>query len=509
MEQVAAQHGAPKPPLTKGCESRRRLVRIVPPIYGLWHCYTHSSCVCNDVISAVNRVVGEVPLPTRAGVRMVRDAIKKLWHPRQLAPLNLVDSLATFKGSKNKLYTKAYESLLVEPLREKDGRIKSFVKAEKFNSEDKVNPDPRMIQARDPRYNLHLACYLRGIEKELYGLKIDGLPVIVKCKNPRERADLLMQKWALMDDAVCVSLDCSRWDKHVDKQMLDLEHEFYMSWYVGDDMLRRLLQMQRKNVCVTSNGVKYTVDGGRMSGDMNTASGNCLLAVADIVAAMKRLCIRRYQVICDGDDLLLLVNRSDLARVKAELPGVYLLLGQELKVENVAYELQDVIFCQSKMTYGADGWTFARNWRKVLSQSCCGTKHWNDPNVVPGMFGVLGDCEMALSRGIPILQAFAEALRRNSGGARMSLSHLDSSYQYRISSYGLSDIKRLMPAEITAKARFEFERTWGVDPSTQMAIEEHLKAWAPGIVCRDVPIELTAECWEQRLDPSVPQPTVL
>jgi len=80
MERVADRHGALRPPDTKCCESRRRLVRIVPPIYGLWHCFTHTSCICNDTIACVNRVVGEVPLPTPAGIKMVEKG-----HPSPVA----------------------------------------------------------------------------------------------------------------------------------------------------------------------------------------------------------------------------------------------------------------------------------------------------------------------------------------------------------------------------------------------------------------------------------------
>jgi len=491
-----------------GCESHRRLIRIVPPIYGLWHCFTHTSCLCNDMIACVNRVIGEVPLPTRAGVSSVRKAINRLWpvNNRSLAPLSLEASLATYKGTKNKIYKRAYDSLLVEPLSRRDARIKAFVKAERFNPEDKNNPDPRMIQARDPRYNLHLAKYLRGIEHDIYGLHKHGRPVVVKCKNPSQRADLLLEKWNSFKDPICFSLDCTRWDKHVSSKMLAVEHDFYRSFYPGDLELDSLLRWQMVNICQTSNGVKYRVVGGRMSGDANTASGNVLLACGMVYAAVHTLKLKHVEVMDDGDDVLVMVERSDFERVKTRLPGIFLTYGQELKIENVADNIHDVVFCQAKMTWNGEKYIFARNWRKVLAQSCCGTKHWNDPNLVRPMFGLLGDCEMAQHQGIPIIQAFASRLRQLSLGARAKMLHLDSSYQYRVGSYNIADILDVKSRPITAKSRVEFQLTWGITPAEQIAIEQRLLLWSPDVQFRDVGVEIFRP-WVQYLDTSIDNPT--
>lgn len=510
MERIADQHGTPRPPHTKGCESRRRLIRIVPPIYGLWHCFTHSSCVCNDVISCVNRVVGVVPPPTRTGIRRLRDALGKLWTVRTLTPLTLVESLNSFKGTKNKIYMRAYDSLLVEPYSKKDNKIKAFVKAEKFNPADKDNPDPRMIQSRDPRYNLCLARYLRPLEHLVYGLKDQAsTPIIVKCMNPMQRARLVLDKWARFDEPVCFSLDCSRWDKHVNYDVLRTEHNFYRSYYPAELELDNLLRGQEVNHAVTSNGVRYSVRGGRMSGDMNTALGNCVLMVGMVYGAMDNLKIGHFEVVDDGDDCLVMVERSDLELLNEHLPRLFLAYGQELKIENLAFNWWDIVFCQSKITWNGELHTFARNWRKVLSQSTSGTKHWNDPKLVPGMFGLIGDCEMAQHHGIPILQAYAARLRQLSGGQRSKMLHLDSSYQYRVASYQLEDVASVQEHFVTWQARFEFERTWGVDPSTQLAIEDHLSRWSPTHVYRDVGDEFSRNPWCQNLDVGIPNPTVL
>lgn len=508
LEPVAAHHDTPRPPTTLGCESRRRLVRIVPPIYGLPHCVVHTNCLCNDIVSIRNRVLGEVPLPTKEGIRQVRRAIKKLWPVEPLHPLTLEQALATFKGRRWKVYTRAYESLKVNPLDKRDATIKSFVKAERFDPGDKENPDPRPIQARDPRFNIHFARFLRPLEPKIYGLHRHGYPVVAKCKNPQQRADLLLQKWGLFRDPVCVSLDSSRWDKHVSSDMLRVEHDFYQAHYPGNADLAQLLKWQAVNHCKTSNGFKYSVSGGRMSGDMNTASGNIILACGMVYAACRQARIRKFEVIDDGDDILLIIERSDLARVREQLPNLFLTYGQELKIENIADDIHQVVFCQSRMTWNGERYIFARNWRKVLSQSCCGTKHWNDPFMVRPMFGLIGDCELAQHAGVPIIQAFATKLRELSRGARCRMECLDSSYQYRLGNMLISELPNVAPRMITQQARYEFELTWGVTPTEQLAIEEHLSHWNPSEVLRDLPQEMYYP-WIQHLDPTIRVPTCL
>lgn len=508
LQDVAARHGLPLLPPTKGCESRRRLVRIVPPIYGLWHCFTHTSCICNDYIACVNRVIGRVPLPTAAGVQMIKSERLKLQRKMgTFAPLSLEEALATFKGSRAKLYQQAYESLRVEPYGDKDGMIKAFVKAERFDPDDKINPDPRMIQARSPRYNLHLARYLRSIEHHIYGMRVNGDRVVAKCLNPEQRAEMLFRKMAKFDNPVVVSLDASRWDKHVSAEVLAEEHALYRACYPEDPMLDRLLNAQMNNKCTTSNGLKYQVLGGRMSGDMNTALGNVTLMVLMVKAAMRKFNIS-YDIINDGDDCLLIFEGEHLDRIIADLPKIFLEFGQELKVENIAFDPRQVVFCQSRITWNGERYIFARNWRKVLSQSCCGTKHWNIPAMVPKMFGLIGDCEMAQHAGIPILQAFASRLRELSGGQRATVACLDSSQQYRIGSWNLN-YRDAAAREITWRARAEFEITWGVSINEQLAIERQLATWTPSIVARDTPLELDPCDWTQRLDPGIPTPTVL
>jgi hypothetical protein len=151
-----------------------------------------------------------------------------------------------------------------------------------------------------------------------------------------------------------------------------------------------------------------------MSGDMNTALGNCTLMVLMVQAAMRRW--KKWDILDDGDDCLLIVEECIFNEVVAALPAIFLSYGQELKVENVARDIRDVVFCQSRVVMTPAGPLFTRNWRKVLSQAACGVNYWGIPKFVRPMLTAVGMCELVLSKGVPILQEFALALIRNGRG---------------------------------------------------------------------------------------------
>lgn len=398
-------------------------------------------------------------------------------------PWDLWKTAMSFTGPRLRKYLQAYDSLLAEPLMQADARIDAFVKSEKFNPYDKINPDPRMIQARKPRYNLVLASYLRPVEHFIYNLTHRGLPCVAKGKNARVRAQLVMQKMAAFGDPVVVSIDCSRWDLHVSKHVLLSEHMVYKRLLRGHPELDQLLDWQVENHCVTSGGIKYKVVGGRMSGDINTALGNCLLMIMMAKAGLRDMGLTEWDLFDDGDDCLLFLERRDLDRVIAHLPAMFLQFGQEVKIENVAHVYNDVKFCQSQIVLGADGYQFVRDWRKILSQGCCGTKHWANPSEVRPMLGLVGTCELALNRGVPVLQEYAIACLRNADGLRSKL-HADLGLAARVSvearAAGLEASDWLASAKISPiseEARQVFERTFGVPIWEQLEIERILASW--------------------------------
>lgn len=401
--------------------------------------------------------------------------------------------IASFPSDRRKKYQLAYDSLQVDPLDYRDATISAFVKAEKINPEEKSNPDPRMIQARDPRYNLVIAKYLRPVEHFIYNM-VDkfGFRMVAKGLNQLDRATVLKEKLSVFEDPICFSIDASRWDKHVSKKVLEIEHAFYQKCVPDYPEFDRLLKWQLRNNVRTSTGIKYVCDGGRMSGDINTALGNCLLMVIMVKAAMKKIGVG-YTLFDDGDDCLVIVERKDFNITSTLLPKIFLTYGQELKIENVADTLRSIVFCQSRVCNNGLGDVFIRDWRKVLSNACCGTKNWNDPNLVRPMMGLVGRCELALNRGVPILQAFALALLRISGGKTASLDKFASTglvCRIKYEFGGLDNIPTdALP--ITDEARLAFEEAFDTPIWEQLEVERILSCWT----LRDVKAHTVGDEW--------------
>jgi hypothetical protein len=84
--------------------------------------------------------------------------------------------------------------LALKPIRVLDSHLKTFVKAEKINWSTKPDPAPRVIQPRDPRYNVEVGRFLLPLEHKVYD-KIDelfGSPTIMSKYNSVQQAEVIV-----------------------------------------------------------------------------------------------------------------------------------------------------------------------------------------------------------------------------------------------------------------------------------------------------------------------------
>lgn len=503
LEKVAAGNTEAKPPHNWSHQSTRRLVRLTPPIEGLWPTYTHSNCVCNELVASTNRVLGEVPLPSPFGLSKLEKSVRLLARRVGRWPtLSREEFVAKFVGRRRSRYQTALETLEREPLCRRDAFVNAFVKPEKFNPADKENPDPRMIQFRNARYNIELGRVLRRAEEKLYRLKgPTGLRCVAKGLNMRDRARLLKKKMHQFSNPVVYSIDASRWDKHISIDVLKLEHLF---WRLTCDLsVVQLLKLQEKNKVRTQQGVKYVVKGNRMSGDMNTGCGNIVLMLAMVFAIMGELKLNKWDFFDDGDDCLIIVDKLEEDKLKT-LQACFLEFGQEIKLENRAEELEQVVFCQCKPVQLPAGWTMVRNWKKVLSQDACGVRRWNVPKLVRPMLNAIGQCELALHPGCPIIQEYALACIRNGDGTVPKGFFDDEEIYYKLGRGNYSSELNYEPVAIPSFARESFARAYNVSIQEQLDIESKLRAWVVETeYSRDGGLELTHE-WKLDVKPTDP-----
>jgi hypothetical protein len=103
------------------------------------------------------------------------------------------------KGSLSN-YDPATNSLLVSgygDVADDFGVKKAFVKAEKINFTAKPDPAPRVIQPRDPRYNVEVGVYLRPLEHSIYRAiaEVYGGPTVMKGYSAEGVAQQMRGMW--------------------------------------------------------------------------------------------------------------------------------------------------------------------------------------------------------------------------------------------------------------------------------------------------------------------------
>lgn len=456
------------------CLTRRRLTRCRPDIPGLYNPFAHGNCACNEYVAARGRVVGDVPRMTVEGRRLLHVELRKIARRTPRTVKMTVDSfLRRYGGRRKTRYQNAADSLKERGITEADSIVSSFVKAEKLDPTSKSNPDPRMIQCRNARYNIELGRHLRPIEHHIYRTKSAlGMPQIGKGLNSVERAYWLEEKFSLFGNPVCYSLDASRFDQHVGLEMLTEEHLFYTA-VDPDPYFAWLLDMQKKNRCYTQNGIKYETTGKRMSGDMNTASGNCLLMLAMTRGVCSTLGVLKYELFVDGDDTLLIIDKSEEFKL-GNLAAAFLEFGHEIKLEGRAECLENVQWCQSRFVRTSPP-RMVRDWRKVLSTATGGTKYWHYPSMQPDMYTTVGACFYAEMRGVPILSVYARKLLSAQG--KIIKDFENSDYHQRALLEGMKGVPVSVESEITSESRVSFEVAYGLSVMEQIHIENLIENW--------------------------------
>jgi hypothetical protein len=493
-------------PVDDGVQHSRRVVHLaVPAIPGLFVPFAHHDCIHNQIISVHNRVCGVVPHPSGHGIMLMRMGAKFI---KYALPKTEQEELGLFfqkyTGNKFLRYQRALDNLLKNGLVKSGAGCSMFVKCEKLDPV-KINPDTRAIQFREAEYCVALASFLKPMEHLLYSLKLTTphirtrTRVVGKGLNQVERASLLIKKMEAFDNPRVISLDCKRFDQHVSYEALQVEHSVYLASN-PDPWFRQLLSWQLLNTVRSSLGMKYVTRGKRMSGDMNTALGNCVQMIAMVVGVMEWLEVD-FDLLDDGDDCLLFVEATDLPLVQAQLPLYFLLMGHELKVESVASELTEVEWCQSKPVFDGQKWKFVRNPFKVMSCALVGTR-WNigSERVRLEYLAGIAQCELVLNSGVPVLQEFAKALLRNSKDAHPRYDR-NSGEWWRY----VRELRYVGPQEIAFDSRISFAKAFGVSVEEQLHYERVLAAWnfevgplIPESVSRDP--ETWVDCRDEHLE---------
>ncbi len=382
--------------------------------------------------------------------------------------------LAPLSGSKLARYTVAADSVEALDIEKKDAYLQTFVKAEKLNVTAKSDPDPRVIQPRSARYCYAVGLYIKGCEHRIYKAidRMFGQKTVMKGLNADQRGMAFHKVWSSFTDPVAIGLDASRFDQHVSRALLEFEHSVYNAMY-NEPELARLLTMQLVNkgfVRAVDGTIKYTVEGSRMSGDMNTSLGNVLLMCLMVHAYLQDKPFRSA-LLNDGDDCVVIVERGD-ATALDDLPDWFLQLGMIMKVEPAVDVLEEIEFCQAHPIEVTPGvWRMVRDPRVVLSKDLCVVKPVRDEQTWKKFRRAIGECGLALAGDVPVFNQFYSALFRDTTLSKGAMKK----FRKRSPETGMDYLALGMHpkfSEPTSCCRVSFAKAFGIWPDLQVAMEQ-------------------------------------
>ena len=380
-----------------------------------------------------------------------------------------------YTGTKHRVYKRAHLSLQRKGLCEKDSHLTSFVKFEKQD----VQKAPRVINPRNPRYNLTLGKYLKHSEKHFYrainaAYGQHTSATVVKGFNATVSAEILRAKWDRFSDPVAVGLDASKFDMHVSVPALRYEHSFYKSLFPDSTELCTLLSQQEYNrgcAYAADGKVKFGITGTRSSGDLNTSLGNCIIMCSLVFAYAHERNIP-LELANNGDDCVVFMERHNLERFSQDLDSWFRSQGFAMTVEKPCHRFEEVEFCQTHPVHTPQGWRMVRNHHAVLTKDpMCLVPIPNDSTYRKWLYAV-GECGMNATFGVPVQYEFYKALWRLgtpcTAGFKETIFR-NTGWAQRVNGLQATD------APITDTSRVSYYSAFGVLPDVQCMLEDYYR----------------------------------
>lgn len=409
------------------------------------------------------------PQPKKLVFNRLNGLRKRLYgvlKPTPIVPRADLPSLYT--GRKREIYQRAVDSLELRGICPRDAWVSTFLKAEKVNFDAKDDPAARAIQPRSTRYCAEVARYLKLFEKRLFKAfeVLYGYAVILKGMNAQQTAGQLRSNWDSFSKPVAIGLDASRFDQHVSYDALRWEHSVYNGVFKCAT-LAKLLSWQLINhgiARVAGWRLDYTVRGCRMSGDINTSLGNCLLmtAIVLVYCEWKRIRVRLSN---NGDDCVLILEQCDLPRL-AGLDAWFLDFGFKLTREAPVTVFERIEFCQSQPVMTGSGWRMVRNPLTAMSKDCVSLQSWDTETDIQWWAHAIGSCGLSLTQGVPVWEQWYRRLLRIGREAPDGVRERANECGMYYMSAGVQG------CEVTAESRVSFYRAFGIAPDIQVALED-------------------------------------
>jgi len=280
-------------------------------------------------------------------------------------------------------------------------------------------------------------------------------------------ARVMYDSWLQFSHPVALCLDHSKFDGHYCTQLLDLEHQYWNKCYKSK-YLKWLLKQQIHNRGKTQAGLRYKMNGHRASGEYTTSEGNGLTNYLMIISFLQHNGVSNARVHVNGDDSVIIVDMKYVNLV--EKLDYFRNFNMETEADVIAYDFRKISYCQMSpirhlSEEGDVVYTMVKAPFRTMSRMSYSDIKYKD--AINRYISGIALCELAFSRGIPIVQDFCSLLLSKSGLSR-PVAGVDK-FPAR-----LSGSRFIRTTEILSCTREDFAVAFDIPIEQQIAYENSL-----------------------------------
>lgn len=435
--------------------------------YGL-----HAHTVEEELRTLHNRHLFQTPTPDEGSEAWA--AFKKAMRhgSKEIGQVPIANPHSILKGKAGRARRRmcgGFAKYMTDGLSRKDPLIKEMQKLELYEVSQLAVKENRGIQYRSVTYNAALARHLWHVEHRLCQLMGTNRTVscVAKGKDQGQRAVQLLRLAYHFRNPVFYLLDHSRFDAHVCEALLREEHKSHLRCRRYNPELVKLLKHQLENRGRTAGGIDYFSRGKRMSGDINTGTGNTKINKGLLQGWLEASDVHG-EFVLDGDDSVVVVEADDEQHL---LPIEQFMLECGMVTECIrTTKISEVEFCQAKIVWSRNGPWLCGNPKKRLAM-CMVSAENVDAGLAPAIFAGKVACELAFTPAVPMfkpLWLLASSLEQRAQVAERS--------HFRLRELGVEPDTISVPKwlEPNPDERISYALAWGVSPNEQKAYEDEV-----------------------------------
>jgi len=372
-----------------------------------------------------------------------------------------------------------------------------FVKIEKYSYYEKPNRIPRLILPPSDHAKVVMGMHIKPIEKHLKMVvgPHNVFPFMAKGMSSRELAERFRSMSEQFKEPTFISIDMSKCDSTIGSRLKNLENMVFTNYYSSSDYVKCMKEGEKQEMKVRlhrNDGTTETkkIPQCRASGTAHTGAGNTVLVYAASAVVLRGV---RNEIFSNGDDTILIVEASDSAEIVRRIKaGEYSVFGFDVRIEQIASDIEEVFWCQCYYTVRNDGPVWIRDYRKVL-QTILSNENYGSVNWLSYLSTICMG-EGATNPGQPVVAPLIKSIL-NLKHRRMRLPNENQTTR-RWELEGCPSVDEL-DLEVTSRDRDTFHERYGISPAEQLRMEDDNNLALRGL--GNGPVR--HEHWQNRIHP--------